>query len=484
MPVHNTSLGGGGVSFVEGVQGGFTIANGVDIENASGGSGNDVIFGNTVENVLSGNGGNDQIFSASNGSGDNTIDGGAGNDTIYVADSSGADTVTGGSGNDIAVVTSNSGSFSGGIGTDTLRFVGGIQNFLLEVVDGVSQFFNVVTRYVFSMSDDVEFVEFSDGSLRYNPTELTAAMQVSDIDTTGTVLQHANHGVYFLGGSDAKIVLFVDDQVVGENHFSDWNAVQAEAEGSGYRVLWQHDDGGFAEWTVNDQGRFVGSETLDNVVNVEEFYGVDLNDDGTIGHVTSTIEDDGSTTLGLSTMSLAQGSYVIDGGVRVTSNGEPIGPESFEGWSLLHAESDGSGYRILWQDPEGEFFEWVLNDQGERQSGYAIENVVDVEAFYGADIDDSGFVGAAPERTVVASAVKREATNDASVQEPDDTEFHFVFDDGGQADEADATDLTLVADQSAGGEQDDGDRQDEQEEDQADSIGDFASVLESDFLLL
>jgi serralysin len=44
--------GGGFVSYVQGVHGGFTIANGVVIENATGGSGNDTLTGNAAANVL------------------------------------------------------------------------------------------------------------------------------------------------------------------------------------------------------------------------------------------------------------------------------------------------------------------------------------------------------------------------------------------------------------------------------------------------
>ena len=50
---------GGFISRVEGVFGGFTIANGVTIENAFGGSGNDTIIGNVANNTLSGGAGDD-----------------------------------------------------------------------------------------------------------------------------------------------------------------------------------------------------------------------------------------------------------------------------------------------------------------------------------------------------------------------------------------------------------------------------------------
>ncbi len=68
--------GAGWMSYATGIFGGFTIANGVTIENATGGSGNDTINGNAVANVLIGGGGVDVLA------------GFAGND-IYVVDNAG-----------------------------------------------------------------------------------------------------------------------------------------------------------------------------------------------------------------------------------------------------------------------------------------------------------------------------------------------------------------------------------------------------------
>ncbi|MCC7091937.1 MAG: M10 family metallopeptidase [Nitrosomonas sp.] len=74
------AVGGGGfLSMTEGISGGFTIANGALIENASGGSGVDTIIGNWTANVLTGNGGNDVL----NGMGGaDRIIGGMGGDTL------------------------------------------------------------------------------------------------------------------------------------------------------------------------------------------------------------------------------------------------------------------------------------------------------------------------------------------------------------------------------------------------------------------
>ena len=52
---------GGYVSWINGIKGGYTIANGVVIENAIGGSGADTLTGNTAANTFTGGGGDDTI---------------------------------------------------------------------------------------------------------------------------------------------------------------------------------------------------------------------------------------------------------------------------------------------------------------------------------------------------------------------------------------------------------------------------------------
>lgn len=99
--------GGGRVSYIESVQGGFTIANGVTVENASSGAGNDVLTGNAANNTLSASYGDDQVFG---GAGGDTIRGGEGQDRLFGED--GNDTVSGGEGLD---------DLFGGAGLDVLN---------------------------------------------------------------------------------------------------------------------------------------------------------------------------------------------------------------------------------------------------------------------------------------------------------------------------------------------------------------------------
>ena len=137
--------GGGAVSYVKGVHGGYTIAHGVTIQQAKGGSGNDLLVANNAgdylapgagNNTVFGGGGvdtvqstsgNDEIFTGSGqdnvhlGSGHSTIVSGTGGDTVSA--STGASTVFGGSGAQArSVVFGGSGQllFVGGSGTGTV----------------------------------------------------------------------------------------------------------------------------------------------------------------------------------------------------------------------------------------------------------------------------------------------------------------------------------------------------------------------------
>jgi len=140
---------GGYVSWNSNIVGGFTIANGVVIENASGGSGNDTLNGNSSNNTLDGGAGNDKLYG---GVGDDTYVLDTAKDKVTESASEGTDTIqssatikvlaanvenltlTGssainGTGNALAnTITANSGknTLNGGVGNDTLN--GGLGN--------------------------------------------------------------------------------------------------------------------------------------------------------------------------------------------------------------------------------------------------------------------------------------------------------------------------------------------------------------------
>ena len=86
---------------------------GIDVEDLTGGSGNDTLTGNLRANVLDGGAGNDVV---TGGRGDDTLTGGPGNDTVSAG--AGDDTL------DEAAPANGTDSLSGGDGSDTVDYSG------------------------------------------------------------------------------------------------------------------------------------------------------------------------------------------------------------------------------------------------------------------------------------------------------------------------------------------------------------------------
>lgn len=158
--------GGGVVSHAAGIQGGYTIANGVVIENAKGGNGNDEVTGNGANNGLWGGNGRDSM---NGGNGKDRIYGQGGNDTIYgggandrlygnkgkdtIDGGSGKDTIDGGEGNDI--LTGGGGldvfTFSNNFGTDTItdfNWANGNEDINLKAVSSITGYNDLVNNHM------------------------------------------------------------------------------------------------------------------------------------------------------------------------------------------------------------------------------------------------------------------------------------------------------------------------------------------------
>ena len=118
--------GGGFVSSVDGIFGGFTIAHNVTIENAKGGRGDDSITGNGAANRLAGGAGDDEISGRGasdrlvGGADSDVLNGGGGGDRL--GGGAGDDILIGGRGSDRLDAGSGGGSMTGGPGVDTFVF--------------------------------------------------------------------------------------------------------------------------------------------------------------------------------------------------------------------------------------------------------------------------------------------------------------------------------------------------------------------------
>ena len=132
--LESTPGGGGYVSSADGIRGGLTIANGVVIEKARGGTGDDTIKGNDSanrlwgkagEDILHGRSGNDILYGGGNA---DVLRGGRGADQLYGGGSEdmlhgagGGDKLHGGRGKDVLRGGSGDDKLYGGGGADVLR---------------------------------------------------------------------------------------------------------------------------------------------------------------------------------------------------------------------------------------------------------------------------------------------------------------------------------------------------------------------------
>ena len=202
--------GGGRVSFANGVFGGFTIANGVTIEDARSGSGNDDLFGNDAANRLTA------------GDGADHLDGGAGNDTLVGG--RGSDVLTGGLGADTFLFESNADSQVGPGRDHITDFAKGSDVIDLTLIDA-SRF---IGSSLFSgRTGEVRYAAFDGGTIIEVDTngdrladfqiELDVSAALSILDFRGIETDASGRG----GGSTKKGVVFMstaDDGDLQQTH--------------------------------------------------------------------------------------------------------------------------------------------------------------------------------------------------------------------------------------------------------------------------
>ncbi len=222
----NETGGGGFVSYVAGVHGGYTIAHNVVIENATGGVGNDTITGNDVANILNGGGGNDTIVGGSGadtligGAGADKLDGGAGNDIIFWDSGDSLANVLGGADTDVLVFTSGS-------APTTFDLVAhGFERAELRVSDtGANAWATQTTVYDTLWRADTATTINDDGSYA-----------VLDYDQASAFSWTTNYNQYdTVGGLDVNVTVydtgvtaaFDYDQASAFNWVSNWNQYNA-----------------------------------------------------------------------------------------------------------------------------------------------------------------------------------------------------------------------------------------------------------------
>jgi serralysin len=188
------------------------IAYTVEIENAVGGSGDDVIMGNSLKNSLAGGAGNDTISARA---GDDTVGGGVGNDSI--SGGGGNDTLLGNEGNDTLI---------GGKGNDTYSV-----NSLTDVVteranEGVD---TIRSSINWTLGQFTENLTLQGNALRGNGNGLDNQLIGNSINNvlngnSGNDILNGKGGADTLTGGSGKDI-FVFDNIGGIDTVTDFSVV-------------------------------------------------------------------------------------------------------------------------------------------------------------------------------------------------------------------------------------------------------------------
>ena len=183
-------------------------------------------------------------------------------------------------------------------------------------------------------------------------------------------LSYSSNGYYIIHNNDITINLPSNDNMAELGGL--WQGLQIEANEDGtYQLLaYSADDQEYAVITVAASGEFVEDSEINfsdetQLINLEDFYSVDLNEDTQIGHTTTLIENNGDYSLYTSDVT---GAYFVltpeSETVSITYYGTPITPDTYTGWEILHVEElDEHYYSLLWYNSTYDFYTFDLVDQ-------------------------------------------------------------------------------------------------------------------------
>ena len=140
---------------------------------------------------------------------------------------------------------------------------------------------------------------------------------------------------------------------------SAWIPIGAEQAGSGYQVVFKNFSPGanqYQVWTTDSGGNFTGQTNVVGsgswvVQSLEQSFGQDLNGDGMVGAVTTTIEATGSTSVVKVADSFLLYAHGTTTGPQLKQNGAEhhSSVNSVPGFRLGTEHNASGGYQIAWK---------------------------------------------------------------------------------------------------------------------------------------
>ena len=180
------------------------------------------------------------------------------------------------------------------------------------------------------------------------------------------------------------------------------NSVQV---GSGYQIAWKHGAADeYLVWTTDGTGNWLSqgsvmSGTSFALESLEPTFGYDLNGDGTVGVVTTTIEAFGATDLKQVANNFYLYAHGTTTGPELKFSGAAVTTGQFAAYTPIASEASGGGYKVAWKNgAANEYLVWTTDAGGNwlsqtaAMSGttYAMQSL---ETTYNQDLNGDGTVG-------------------------------------------------------------------------------------------
>ena len=192
---------------------------------------------------------------------------------------------------------------------------------------------------------------------------------------------------------------------VTPGQFDTWLPIDSVQIGGGYQIAWKHGAADeYIVWNTDGNGNWLSqgavmAGTSFALESLEPTFGYDLNGDGTVGVVTTTIEAFGATDLKQVANNFYLYAHGTTTGPELKKSGAAVTTGQFGACTPIAAEASGGGYKVAWKNgAANEYLEWDTDAGGNWLSQTAVMAgttyaMQSLETTYGQDLNGDGTVG-------------------------------------------------------------------------------------------
>ncbi|UTD28397.1 hypothetical protein DB459_17325 [Bradyrhizobium sp. WD16] len=296
-----------------------------------------------------------------------------------------------------------------GSGFDVAWKVTGSDQYIVWSTDGSGNYLSSMTGIVSGASAALESFETTfHQDLNGDGTIGLLATTIESLGSTSLTQLGLN---YYLGAAGSAPSLKYQGSGVTAGQFGGWAPIGAEQVGSGFDVAWKVTGSDqYIVWSTDGSGNYLSSMTgivsgaSAALESFETTFHQDLNGDGTIGLLATTIESLGSTSLTQLGLNYYLGAAGSAPSLKYQGSGVTAG--QFGGWAPIGAEQIGSGFDVAWKvTGSDQYIVWSTDGSGNYLSSMtgivsgASAALESFETTFHQDLNGDGTIGVPPAAT-------------------------------------------------------------------------------------